>query len=125
MYRLIFVLFACYFSSCASSVRYYIVRHAEKEAGSTMNSSTVITTDVPLSEEGKKRAEALKDQLKNKKINAIYSTNTIRTRSTAEPLSFTLGVPINIYKTVDSSFVRVLKNSKINILIVGHSKYSG
>ena len=121
MYRVLFIMVSVFFSSCATTTTYYIVRHAEKEAGTTMTATTVQTSDVPLSEQGTKRAEALKIQLENKKIEHIYSTNTIRSRSTAEPLSKAIEVPIQIYNAVDSGFLRALKNIKGNILIVGHS----
>ena len=121
MCRIIFMAITILFSSCATTTSYYIVRHAEKDAGTTMTAGTVRTSDVPLSQQGMKRAEALNSQLQGKKISKIYSTNTIRTKSTAEPLSKSIGVPIQIYDAVDSGFVQLLKNSKENVLVVGHS----
>ena len=117
----IFIAVTILFSSCATTTSYYIVRHAEKDAGTTMTTGTVKTSDVPLSEQGMKRAEALSDQLQGKKIKHIYSTNTIRTKSTAEPVSKSIGAPIQIYNAIDSGFVQLLKKSKENILVVGHS----
>jgi broad specificity phosphatase PhoE len=115
------VLLATIFSSCTSTY-YYVVRHAEKEiAGSN---ATMMTTDPPLSEAGKVRAIVLRDELKNKHITRIFSTNTIRTISTANPLSEQSGVPVTIYNTKDSLdyFIDGIKNSpRGNILIVGHS----
>ncbi len=79
------------FGSC-STTNYYIVRHAEKETqGSNMSS------DVPLSSKGKERAEALKNVLQDKKIQNIFSTNTIRTKTTAKPTSDATGVNIDTY----------------------------
>jgi broad specificity phosphatase PhoE len=103
------------FASCSHT--YYIVRHAEKAvAGANMSS------DVPLSDKGKERAEALKAILKDKKIGYIFSTNTIRTKSTAQPIADLLGLKIEIYKPVpDSAFIRQLRSLKKNVLIVGHS----
>ena len=102
-------------ASC--SHRYYIVRHAEKATQAANMSS-----DVPLSEKGKQRAKALKELLKNKKISYIFSTNTIRTRSTAQPLADQLGLKIETYGPVpDSSFINKLRALKKNALIVGHS----
>ena len=63
----------------------------------------------------------MRKQLQGKKIKHIYSTNTIRTTSTAEPLSKSIGIPIKTYNGIDSGFVQLLKNSKENILVVGHS----
>lgn len=102
-------------SSCSST--YYIVRHAEKEAP-----ANVMTSDVPLSAAGKDRAEALGEKLIGKKIRHIYSTNYIRTRETAGPLSAATGVKIELYDPKDSSFIHRLKGlQKGNILVVGHS----
>lgn len=101
--------------SC-SATNFYVVRHAEKESANNM------TSDVPLSEEGAERARALKDVLKSKNIQAIYSTNTKRTIATAQPLSEEINVPIQTYAANDSLFVsQLLQTKKGNVLIVGHS----
>ncbi len=108
-------------SSCKTT-SFYIVRHAEKEAGTTMTATTTMTSDVPLSAAGKERAEALKNVLINKDIKYIFSTNTVRTSSTAKPLSNATSVPIQFYDAVDSAFLSKLKEiSDGNVLIVGHS----
>ena len=118
MKRIIFFLTTIVFCSCSStSVNYYIVRHAEK----AIVDSTVKSSDVPLSEEGKKRAENLKTQLQDKDIKFIFSTNTVRTKATAEPLSKQTGIPIQIYDGSDTGFVQTLKNLKGNVLVIGHS----
>lgn len=110
------LLVACLLQAC-SATSYYIVRHAEKET-QTANMSS----DVPLSAAGKERAEALKSQLQDKKIKHIYSTNTLRTKSTAQPLSEAIGVSIQTYDHRDTSFVSKVKTlPKGNVLIVGHS----
>jgi len=101
--------------SCSHS--YYIVRHAEKAVQAANMSS-----DVPLSEKGKERAEALKEILKNKKISYIFSTNTIRTKSTAQPIADYLGLQIESYGPLpDETFITKLRSLKKNVLIVGHS----
>lgn len=106
-------------ASCTHS--YYVVRHAEKAVpseGTTMNTPN----DPPLSETGLQRAEALKNVLQDKNIRYIYSTNTIRTRSTAKPISDLTGVSIQTYgPRPDSAFISQLKQLKKNTLIVGHS----
>jgi 2,3-bisphosphoglycerate-dependent phosphoglycerate mutase len=103
------------FSSCSHS--YYIVRHAEKATQEANMSS-----DVPLTEAGKKRAEEIKDILKDKKIAYIFSTNTIRTKSTAQPTADHFHLTTEIYgPRPDSAFIVLLKSKKKNTLIVGHS----
>ena len=85
-----------------------------------------MTSDVPLSEAGKQRAEALKEVLHKKNIGTIYSTNYDRTRSTAQPLASAVGITIQNYDPGDSTFIPRLvkqgnKDNEGNILIVGHS----
>lgn len=111
------------FSSC-SSVKYYIVRHAEKETaspGATMSTPN----DPPLSAAGRVRAIELRETLRTKGITYIFSTNTIRTVSTAQPLNELRGTTyIELYNTRDSLdfLIGKLKGiQKGNSLIVGHS----
>lgn len=107
--------FAILLLSCGSA-NYYIVRHAEKGLATTM------TFDVPLSQPGNERAQALKEVLLHKKVQRIFSTNYIRTKATAQPLSEATGIRIEIYDPADSSFIKGLKNNVHgNVLIVGHS----
>ena len=74
MFRLLLLLFC--FSSCASAQTFYVVRHAEKE-------TATMSSDVALSDAGKGRASALAALLRDSSITAIYSTNYVRTRTTA------------------------------------------
>jgi broad specificity phosphatase PhoE len=96
---------------------YYIVRHAEKEAAGPNMSS-----DVPLSAEGKERAQKLLTLMAGKKLAVIYSTSTIRTRSTAQPTADHFQLPVTVYgPRPDSAFITALKKQKANVLVVGHS----
>ena len=113
----IFLLgFLLFLTACSQT--YYVVRHAEKETtGASMGSS-----DVPLTDKGKQRAVALSELLAAKKIKHIYSTKTIRTLSTAEPTANKFGLSAKEYgPKPDSNFIKVLKQQKGNVLIVGHS----
>jgi phosphohistidine phosphatase SixA len=104
------------FASCSRTV--YIVRHAEK--ASSGSAAKMMEDDPPLSDAGKVRALVLKAELSGKHITHIYSTNTIRTMSTAEPLSQAIKINIETYKSIDS-LVNVIKSTKGNALVVGHS----
>ncbi len=106
----LFFLFSC------STTRYYVVRHAEKAAADNM-----MTSDVPLSEAGQQRAQALKEALSNKGIQHIYSTNYIRTKATAQPLSTAIGIPVETYDARDSAFTGKLNSLNGHVLVVGHS----
>jgi len=116
MYKFIFFI-ALVLLSCKTT-SYYIVRHAEKE---TTTTTTTMTSDVPLSAAGKQRAEALKELLQNENIKHVFSTNYIRTKSTAQPLVDAIQIPIETYDPKDPQFVSKLKGLNGNSLIVGHS----
>ncbi|HTM91491.1 MAG TPA: histidine phosphatase family protein [Flavisolibacter sp.] len=118
MYKPMLFVAIVFLLSCKTTT-YYIVRHAEKE--SLTMPGNAMTSDVPLSEPGRQRAEALKDLLRGENIKYIFSTNYIRTKSTAQPLAAALNVPIEIYDQKDASFVSKLKSLDGNALIVGHS----
>jgi broad specificity phosphatase PhoE len=81
--------------------------------------------DPPLSAAGRVRAIELREALRGKGIRYIFSTNTIRTISTAQPFNELRGAThIEIYNTKDSldQFIQKLKEiKKGNSLIVGHS----
>jgi len=110
----IFLLTAC-------SHSYYVVRHAEKVV-SADSSGSMAVTNPSLSEAGLQRARTLKDTLRYKKIRYIFSTNTIRTVSTAAPLANYLMLSVQVYEPVpDQAFIQHLKGLKKNVLIVGHS----
>ncbi|HVE61605.1 MAG TPA: histidine phosphatase family protein [Chitinophagaceae bacterium] len=120
MKKILIAFIGFLFASC-STTHYYIVRHAEKEVQASNMSS-----DVPLTANGSQNAIALKDQLRSQNIRHIFSTNYIRTKATAEPLSEANDVPIAIYNPGDTSFITQLKNiSQGNILVVGHSNTVG
>lgn len=119
------ILFASFllFASCSNTI--YVVRHAEKETGIEMATMKPFS-DPPLSLSGQERALKLKEILGSKNIKHIYSTNTLRTISTAKPLKeMFLNMPIIIYSMKPDSFnlfietVRKIKNG--DVLIVGHS----
>ena len=118
MCRYIFFFIAIVFWSCTATTNYYIVRHAEKE---TVTDTLIKSSSVPLSQQGVKRAESLRELLKDKEIKYIFSTNTVRTKATAQPLSDAIKIPIEIYNGGDSSFVQHLKELNGNVLVVGHT----
>jgi 2,3-bisphosphoglycerate-dependent phosphoglycerate mutase len=119
MYKSFLFLATIFFLSCKTTT-YYIVRHAEKESSTTMSANTM-TSDVPLSEAGKQRAAALKTALQKENIKYIFSTNYVRTKSTAQPLADAINVPIEIYDPKDPGFANKIKSLDGNALVVGHS----
>ncbi len=103
----------------------FVVRHAEKASESNEAS-------VPLSPAGLERARRLAEMLKDAGITAIYSTDTVRTRATVEPLARLRGLPVRIYAAKDSGgkptaepLLAALrasnkKDNKDIVLVVGH-----
>jgi broad specificity phosphatase PhoE len=115
MIKLIYLLLpALLFFSCNSPRYCYLVRHAEK-LDATANSV--------LSPEGEQRALALRDSLREKNIELVFSTNFNRTRQTAEPLASAIHQSVLLYKpmALDSMVSVIHSAKKKNILIVGHS----
>jgi broad specificity phosphatase PhoE len=122
--RFIILLLAVFLFSCSNTI--YVVRHAEKANAGIDAATMQKTTDVPLTVEGEERALLLKQMLGSKNVKHIYSTNTLRTISTARPLKeMYLGMPIHIYSSKPDSmdaFISTIKNiRKGDVLIVGHS----
>jgi broad specificity phosphatase PhoE len=101
----------------------FVVRHAEKASDANEPS-------VPLSAAGSERARKLAALLRDAGISAIYSTDTVRTRATVEPLAKLLGLQIRVYAAsgpdgkIDlAPLARRLasENARDVVLVVGHS----
>lgn len=94
-----------------------LVRHAEK---------TAPTTDPPLSEAGRARAEALAHALADAGVDAIYTTPYRRTQQTAEPLAERLGITPRV-AGVDPSYGEPLarrlreEHAGETVLAISHS----
>lgn len=96
--------------------RVFIVRHAEKLPG----------PDPALSEAGQVRALALARLLDEAGITRIFSTDTRRTRSTANPLAQRLGLAIEIYDHREQrALAERIRSSGETVLVVGHSNTIG
>ncbi len=95
-------------------VRIALVRHAEKQTEPPSD-------DPPLSAEGQARAQALVDALPD--VKAILSTDTLRTRQTATPISEATGIPIETMEPLDVDKIRATADAleQGTLLVVGHS----
>ena len=92
----------------------FIVRHAEK-ASSGGNDPT-------LSPQGKKRAEALANILKDSQITAVFATEFKRTQKTAAPTAKAAHVSPTVISGNDIGvLVEKLRALNGNALVVGHS----
>jgi len=95
---------------------YYLIRHAEKDLSDPANRNPDLT------KEGEARAIQWKDFFKDKNIDAVYSTNYIRTMRTAEPTAKANNLEIINYNPSalnDSTFVK--ETAGKNVVVVGHS----
>ena len=94
----------------------YLVRHAEKEL------SADDPKDPPLTECGEQRAESLAAFLASVDLDAVYSTDYLRTRSTAQPVARDKKLEIQIYDPKGmEEFARLLIDRQEDALVVGHS----
>lgn len=91
----------------------YLVRHAEK---------LLVGDDPELGVAGTARSIKLAQILEESDIQHIFSTNTIRTKMTAQPLASARGLEIEIYDPKEhDALVKELRSREGNILVVGHS----
>jgi carboxypeptidase T len=80
-----------------------------------------------LTEEGRQRAEQLRDILAPLRVTAVYSTDTNRTRQTAQPTAAALDLDVLLYERPSSQQCRrwLEQHRNANVLIVGHSNTVG
>lgn len=114
VFGLLLIVFA-YASQAQSVTTFILIRHAEKaaEGGS----------DPELKSEGLKRAEAFAVLFAKTSVDAIYSTDYKRTRSTVTPLANNKNLPINTYASMKAVDLEKLltKHAGGTIVIAGHS----
>jgi broad specificity phosphatase PhoE len=96
-----------------------LVRHAELQGSAMANPK-----NVPLSAEGKARAQRLAAMLKDSGVAAIYVTDFARTQQTAQPLSKELGETLTVVpKSEPQNMVAQLRKNHPGqvVLLVGHT----
>lgn len=103
-------------SSASNVYTIYLLRHAEKAIDKQGNGNP------PLSECGTQRAASLATMFKSINLDAIYSTDYVRTQMTAEPVSKDKGIALVSYNPRElEEFAKQLINNEQNVLVVGHS----
>lgn len=123
MKNLLFGLILLTCSSCGTqkdSYSIFLVRHAEK----------VLSDDHPrdpeLTDCGHQRAQSLASFFEHTDIDAVYSSNYIRTRDTANPTATQKNTDVQIYDPKSLNEIRdLLLSKKENALVVGHSNSTG
>ena len=117
------LLFLAFAGAAPAQQAILLVRHAEK--ATEANEATVA-----LSEAGTARAARLADVLKSAGVTAVYATDTVRARKTAEPLAKAAGLDVRIYAPKDADgkpapgiLVDRLRKEEPKgiVLVVGHS----
>lgn len=114
-FTLIFSLGFLFLTSCQQEPdrKLYLFRHAEK---------VMIGDDPELTQEGTERAERLAVMLGQRPIEKIYSTATIRTRATVNPLSKAVGIPIVEYDVQEhDALIQAIRSGSGDVVVVGHS----
>jgi hypothetical protein len=90
----------------------FIVRHAEKQDPASNDPS------VPLSGDGAVRAQALRDALFRAGVTGIYSTDTVRTRNTVEPLRSRLALATEVYAAPADAAAAILADHRGDVVLV-------
>lgn len=95
----------------------YLVRHGEKAAEGK---------DPELTPQGQARASRIAAILHRAGVKAIFSTPTLRTRQTAQPLAQRLGIEVQAYDPrAPKALVEKVKSLSGAVLVVGHSNTLG
>jgi alpha-ribazole phosphatase len=76
------------------SCRLYLIRHGETEWNNTMKFQG--STDIPLSENGRRQSERLGKRLASLKLDAVYTSDLLRAYETATIINSHHNVPLEI-----------------------------
>lgn len=104
--------------AAAQSTTVILVRHAEKEAAPA--------ADPPLTAAGQTRAKDLWEAVKDAGINAVITTQFVRTKATAQPTASALGLTTEVVNAAGANHPQdvaaaVKKHTNQTVLVVGHS----
>ena len=112
-FTFLFISSTCYSQEVTT---YYFIRHAEKVRSDKADENPT------LNDAGIKRANAWQGVFSDVRLDAVYSTNYSRTKSTAKPTADSKNLPILLYNPKDmySESFQDQTHGK-TVLIVGHS----
>lgn len=92
----------------------YLIRHAEKLQDES--------ADPALTSIGEKRAVSFAEYFSGKGLKAVYSSDTLRTRSTAAPTAQAYELPVTLYDPRNLKEIAAIAQERGDtLLIVGHS----
>jgi broad specificity phosphatase PhoE len=103
-------------SPCHADTTIFLVRHAERTDGGEK--------DPGLTSDGAERARLLRDMLRSVELGAVYSTDTRRTRDTAQPTAESHKLEVSLYdhKDLPGFAARLMKEHRNEtVLITGHT----
>lgn len=102
--------------TATTETTYYFIRHAEKDKSDPTNKNPSLT------KEGKLRAQNWANYFKTINLDAVYSTNYIRTMQTATPTAKEKQLDIKNYEPKQEYYQAFkAQNKGKNVLVVGHS----
>ena len=102
----------------AATTTVILVRHAEK--------ASTPTADPPLTSAGEARARSLLAAVREAGVNAIITTQFLRTKSTAAPVAAALGITPEVVAATGATHPRdvaaaIRQHAGQTVLVVGHS----
>ena len=101
-------------SSISAATTIYLIRHAEKQRDGS--------TDPLLTDSGRFRANKWAEVFEQVDLSAIYSTDTRRTRATAEPTASSKGKTVLLYDSAKVDYQALIAEHRgQSVLVVGHS----
>ncbi len=96
-------------------MKLYFIRHGEKETTSLIN-PLIGHTDPPLTRNGVAQANALLRYFEREKVDYLYSSEYLRVKQTAEPLSKERNIPIAIddrLNEIDNGIIETMSDAEI------------
>jgi broad specificity phosphatase PhoE len=114
---------ACARAAAAADQVIFIVRHAERaDQPGSQPPAGMMANDPPLSVAGNERASRLAALLASADVRHIFTTEYLRARQTAAPLSQKTGIELVVSKAADvEALVQQVRKLPGNALIVGHT----
>ncbi len=110
------IVFSSFSQNEEGSTTYYFIRHAEKDR------SEEGVKNPHLTKKGLLRAQNWAETLKHVPFDAVYSTDYLRTKETAQPVANNKRLTITIYDPRNLDIIKFKEKTKgRTILIVGHS----
>jgi broad specificity phosphatase PhoE len=96
-------------------LKLYFIRHADKGIGDCYNHH-LKHQDLPITDQGKSRAEKLASYFELKEISTVYASEYLRAQQTATPLATKKGLEIvidNRLNEIDNGIIEEMSDAEI------------